>query len=447
MAINSDSNNSLALADLHRPLANSAQVVVPQQPRAQVPHRAMRMARPVALDAGALATTSWYRIAPHRLRAILFMVLLSSVLLLTGASIYAPLRDSLPASHASVKITPVSHTVSNQYTLTAVLGTPDSSHTQVAAHLISQSTALKSLTVAATGKGQTDAAAARGIITVKVIHGSVSADIHFTSKSGVVIIAQVTGTLIEGLTTNLEAFAQSAGPAGNIPALDISSKYTQQDDTIVDARNSAPFSGGRDARKFPTVQQSDIDNATQQLQKQFSNSDTATTQSAVQRQLAASEQLLGTMQCEPDVSSDHRSGEEAKDVTVKMAMKCEGIAYKGQDITSYISNLLERDAVAQAGSAYTRTGKITTAITSVKPFQQGETTITFQVHAQGLWSFTLSRHDIASLIAAKKLVEADALLTQRPGVKPASIETSGGLGTALPTAPENIQVRIFQTQG
>src|SRR5436305_12965838 len=97
MAINSDSNNSLALADLHRPLANSAQVVVPQQPRAQVPHRAMRMARPVALDAGALATTSWYRIAPHRLLAILFMMLLSSVHLLNCTTSNEQLRYSLPA--------------------------------------------------------------------------------------------------------------------------------------------------------------------------------------------------------------------------------------------------------------------------------------------------------------------------------------------------------------
>jgi len=446
MATNPDSNNSLALADLHQSQADPPQSVAEQQRQEQVPFHIMRTAQSVALDAGILATTSWYRIAPHRLRAIFFIGLLSIVLLLVGGSIYAPLRDSLSASSASVKITPVSQTVSNQYTLTAVLGTPDSSHTQVAAHLISQSTPIKSLTVPATGEGKTDATAARGMITVRVIEGSISTDIRLTSNSGVVIIAQVIGMLTEGSTTDLEAFAQKTGPDGNIPALDINDQYSQRNDTLIEARNLAPFSGGHDARNFTSVQQSDIDNATQQLKGQFSTSDTATTQVAVHGQLASTEQLLGTIQCKPDVSSNHQSGDEAEDVTVKMAIICIATAYKGQDVMSHVSNLLERDASAQPGPAYTRTGNITTTVVSVNPFQQGDTVINFRVYAQGVWSFALNRKDIAALIAGKKCVDADALLTQQQGVKQASIETSGGLGTALPMSLEHIQVVILHAK-
>ena len=86
--------------------------------------------------------------------------------------------------------------------------------------------------------------------------------------------------------------------------------------------NDQPFTGGKDATTYPVVQQSDIDNAASSLK-------TSTRQSAstdIQNQLSPGEHLVASPQCSSDVSSDHKAGNQAAQVTVTVQTTCTATA-------------------------------------------------------------------------------------------------------------------------
>ena len=383
----------------------------------------------------------------HNRSLAIALVVLVVLLLASGAYAFV-VRDMLPADSAVVHITPASQTINNQYTMTAVLGAPNGSSTQVAAHAIAQSTAAKSMTVQATGHGHADATHGHGTVLVTVTGGSVTTNLRVTSGSGVSVIIYIKGTLNQGASANFTAIAENAGPSGNIPALDINGSFTDQTGDTVSLQSSA-FVGGSDARDFTAVQQSDIDNAAQQLQGQISATESSDAQTKAQNQLGSGEQFFNSVQCNPVVTANHKANDEAANVAVNVVIKCAGVAYSTADVQAKAAKLLGGDANSQLGSEYILAGHVVASMASVSPFQVGDHQITFQVSARGVWSYYFSldqQNTLASLVADKKQVDAKDLLAKQHGIANITIDTSGDLGTALPNL-QHIRIDIAPVKG
>jgi hypothetical protein len=380
---------------------------------------------------------------------LITIALISLILLLVVSSlpfIVPYLHTILPASTATVMITPASKNFSNYYAISAVTGTPDASQRQVAARLLSYTTPSKSTTVKATGQGHQDATKAEGMVTLTVSQGSLpSIFLHVVTYSGVDVTIDA-GPLGQGESASYSASADKAGSAGNIPAYDISGSYiVQGTSTILYAQNTAAFTGGQDAQDYTFVQQSDIDNVANPLQTQL----TTDAQTAVQKQVLANEQIVNGIdngiQCNPKITSNHRANDKATDVTVTVSVMCKGEVYDLQVAQSMVTDLLKSDAASQLGASYTLVGKVVTEVPIIVTIDEGGT-ISMNVHAQGVWVFQFSnvqKQKLAQLIVDKTQADTTALLLKQEGVRKVSIKTSGGWGNALPTSPDDIKMVVL----
>ena len=397
------------------------------------------------------------------------------ILLLGGGAIYAFPRIFSSHTAATVTITPASSDLKNAYTLTAVTGTPDASKQQVAARVISVTTPAHSQTVAATGQQTTQGTHASGMITI----------VNYDTANPLTLAAGSTypnnfqgcaGSAPSSLVMVLDASVTlpAAPPSGNYPRFN-GPGHIQQVGAIGNFADPATlgcggfiyhnvsncpgttygnvcwavasytaFAGGTDPQTHIAVAQSDIDGAANSL----INANQPNAQQVVQAQMQANEQQVGTSQCSPNISSDHKVGDAASQVTVTVTFTCTGEAYDHDGARALASTLLTTQAASTPGAGYALVGHIKTQVTNATLGSQGTVTVT--VNAEGVWAYQFSdpqKQALAGLIAGKSEQEATQVLQAQTGVAQVSIHFSGGNGQTLPTDPQQITMVIQAVPG
>ena len=384
---------------------------------------------------------------PRRWKLI---ALIAFIVLLVGGS--APflifwLTTVLPATGATVTVTPVRQHLSKNYTMYAVTGAPDVAQNQTQARVLSVTTKAQSKTVKATGTGHQDAAQAEGKVTISPISGTVPVgNLQIPGNSGVNVIVDVTKSISSG-SQAFDAYAVKTGSGGNIPAYDIDSSYQLVVNANVKfyAQNTQAFTGGQDAHDYTFVEQSDIDGAATPLVDQL----TSDAQTAVQQQVQANEQFASTPECTPNIKANHKANDRVTAVTVTVTVTCKGEVYNAQAAQPLASGLLKGDAASQLGAHYALIGDMVIGTPqAVTTDEHG--TVTLNVSAEGTWVYQFSdaqKHSFAQLIAGKSLADAQTLLRKQEGINKVSISTTGGWGHALPTSVNDIKFTIVAAPG
>ncbi len=341
------------------------------------------------------------------------------------------------ASSATVTITPASKAVQNDYTITAVTGTPDASQHQVQARKLSYTTPSQSQTTNATGSDQNPATKASGTLVVTCRASSspitIAAGTVFTGNDGVQVSTDETVT-VSGCSTNIPAHAVQPGPHGNIAADDMNQPYEGYA-----INNPAAFAGGQDAQTYTVVQQSDIDGAATPLE----NSLTASAQQQLQGQVRPNERLVDSPTCNSNVTSDHAAGDRATTVTATVKVTCTGAAYDHDAALSTAAQWLMQNVAQSLGPDYSLVGNVTTTLTQAQLTDATQGTIVISVHASGLWLFQFNdtqKQNLAQLIAGKSKQDAQAQLLQQMGVAQADISLSSG--NTLPANSNQITIIV-----
>jgi hypothetical protein len=260
----------------------------------------------------------------------------------------------------------------------------------------------------------------------------------------VYVIINVLSPISSGSQT-FDAWAENAGSRGNIPAYDIDHLYNMVNDPsiVYYLQNTQAFSGGQDAYTF--VQQSDIDDATNDLQTQLTND----AQTAVQKQIQGDEQTIGGISCNSKTSANHRANDKAADVTVKVSVTCKAEVYSPQEIQSMAAALLKSDATTQLGGDYLLVDYVLTGTPTLLT-TGNDGTASFSVKAEGIWVFQFNdarKQQVAHSITGKSQADTKAFLLKQPGIRKVSIVTSGGWGSALPTSPHAIKFIVVNVPG
>ncbi len=394
------------------------------------------------------------RFQPNRRLLIGLLVLIFLVL---SSVLYAfPLRPRIPSANGFVKITPASHLISDNYYPDNVLGSTNSTKNPIAARRIARTTSSQSMKVSATGKIHHDATMAQGNVSITIQQGkpkNMFNNFSLVSSSGVQIVIQNASFLVSTTTGvySASAEAQNPGARGNIPAYDIDGPYQSQQDPslILYIQNTRSFTGGTDASDTSTVQQSDIDTATNTLESKL-NASISPVEASVQNQLASTEQFMNGIQCNPQVTSNHHANDVAPDVTVSVVIECFGIAYNVSKMMDFATASLSQLATSQLGTNYALVGEVDGHIVPDSVTSSDNNTVTYTLATRGIWVFQVTkplRQHFATMIEGQPLTDAKTLLLRQQGIAAVDIQTSGGLGTALPSSVTNMQVVVVSVKG
>ncbi|SRR6266851_195296 len=319
--------------------------------------------------------------------------------------------------------------------------------TQVQARALAPLTLSQSTTVPATGKRQQSATRASGTITFYnglLTSQTIAAGTILTGSDGVQIVTDQAATIpaanppFEGHIT-VSAHALSTGAGGNIPAYDINQACCAMS---VLAKNTTAFSGGASARTYSVVTKSDLASAEEAIQTTLTKSE----QAALTTQLNPGEALL-TPPCKPVVSSTHKPGIEATQLTVTVSETCSGIAYISHDVYASATQMITEEAARRLGTGYSPIGDIQTTIVEATDTtnRQGKAQVIVQV--TGTWAYQITpriQEQLAVLLAEKTKQQALALLLQSPGIAGAQITLRGGNQT-LPQDLKAIRILVQYT--
>ena len=384
-------------------------------------------------------------------RPLIVAGLVLLVLLIVGSAVLAVpriaglLQGAGPgaAGSARITITPASQDVKNTFVISAVTGTPDPSQHQVGARLLSSTTPAQSQKVSATGSKQIPAVQASGTLVITCRASSspltIPAGTVFTGTDGTQVATAVT-VMASGCYTTVSARAVQPGASGNIPASDMNQPYSGYN-----INNPAAFTGGQGPQTTTIVQQSDIDGAATTLEANPPNA-----QRVLQGQVRTNEQMIGTPQCTPNVTSDHKAGDQAASATVTVSFNCTGEVYDRDGALSMAAKQLTTQAATRPGPGYTLVGQIVTALAQAALADASTGTIKLTVNAEGIWVFHFSaaqKLSLAKLLAGKSKKDVQSLLSARKGVSSISIQVSGGDGNTLPTDPGQIAIVVQSVSG
>ncbi len=344
---------------------------------------------------------------------------------------------------ATLQITPSSKEVKHVFTVSAVMGTPDSSQSQVQARHVTASQS-QSQTTTTTGSKQTAATQAAGTLTVTCRSSSypltINAGTVFTDNDNVSVTTDMTVTT-SGCNTIISAHAATAGQSGNIATNDINQPY--QGYTV---SNEAAFSGGQDAKTTAVVAQSDIDTTTTSLETTL----TSEVKQALPGKLKTNERSFGNPQCSPTVTSNHIVGDEATKVTVSVLMICTIEAYDNDGAQAMAKTLLSNQAATDPGTDYGLTGNITSTIGQPTLADRAHGTISLPVTAKGVWVYQWSdaqKLNLAKLVAGRSTQDAKMLLLGQKGVSAASIQLPSDDNGVLPSNLSNVTVDVATVGG
>ena len=367
------------------------------------------------------------------------------LLLLIPGAIAAFYTFAYPAS-AVVTITPTDKVEQNTFTIMEVTSNPDATQQQVAGARMLTASRSQTQSGVATGQGQINATSATGTVTLE----NDSANYYYVtkvggtlvSKSGVTIVCNQAITVYPGQRGAFQAYAATAGSAGNIPAYDISITQTNSTGTIK-VYNTQAFSGGQDARTYPIVQQGDINAVASSLEPTLQQS----VQSALQAQLQASEKMVATSNCTSKVTSDKGVGAAVSSFNVTVTETCTGEAYNPVPAQTMAADMLQTQATGSLDPRYALIHHITTTVSQVAVSDNKHHTLSLTIAVSGRWDYsfnTAQQQALAKLIAGKSQQDARTLLTQQTGVGAAAITMTGTFlfWNALPTNLEHITVKM-----
>jgi hypothetical protein len=339
---------------------------------------------------------------------------------------------------ATLQITPSSKEVKHVFTVSAVMGTPNSSQYQVQARYVTASQS-QSQTTTTTGSKQTAAIQAAGTLTVTCRSSSypltINAGTVFTDNNDVSVTTDMTVTT-SGCYTIIPAHAANAGQSGNIAAYDIHQPYHGY--TI---SNETAFIGGQDAKTTAVVAQSDIGTTATSLETTL----TSEVKQALLGKLKTNERSFGNPQCSPTVTSNHTVGDEATKVTISVLMTCTLEAYDNDGAQAMAKTLLSSQAATDLGTDYGLKGNITTTIGQPTLADPAHAIISLPVTAEGVWVYQWSdahKQHLAKLVAGKSAQDAKMLLLRQKGVSAANILLPSDSDGVLPPNSSNITVDV-----
>lgn len=352
------------------------------------------------------------------------------------------------AGAATVTLVPNQQDVEDVYTLQAVTGTPDPAQNQVAMRQLTYTTPTQNANATATGHNHMPGRAATGTLTFS--NGAfnaqtVPAGTMFIGKDGINVVSDVTATIPSGDAATakvgivtIAAHTNNIGANGNIAALDINQICCINNGTIF-VKNTSAFTGGRDAKDYMFLQQSDVD----QVANPLKNSETTQAQNGVQAQLRANESPATSTLCKPNVTTDMPVGDNGKNVTssnVQVSMNCTMAAYDQQAALAIIKPKLQTKANSLLGSNYGLVGNL--IINTVTPHVVSQNSANLDIVVSGLWVYQFSKGTLQGLarqLAGQRLANAQVLLKQQSGVHSATI---GGVNTVLPADPAMINIVV-----
>ncbi len=243
----------------------------------------------------------------------------------------------------------------------------------------------------------------------------------------------------------MPAHAAAIGPQGNIAPLDLNGLCCLAG---ISVKNTMAFHDGQDAYDFPMVTQADIDQAAGPLVATL----TAATQERLHAQVSPNERLVGQVQCQPAVTSDHPVGSNASQVTVSVSVTCHAQAYDYGAVVRLVTSVLMQQAMTALGTGYALRGTISTTITQAGAAPHAKPgTLTLLVTGQGVWVYqirTAEQARLSRLIVGLSRQAAVQVLQQQEQHHLAAVHIQvTGLwtdGTRLPADPTRIQLVVVE---
>jgi serine/threonine protein kinase len=373
-----------------------------------------------------------------RLIAIVLLVILVPLLIYYALTI-------LPASAATITITPMSKRLTQTYAVDAVTGAPDVTQHQAPAYTITYTTPAKMQTVPTSGRGHQNATAAKGTLTFSQVgqNSEIATVQTITGSDGVQVITDQDFTINVGQTVQVPAHTVNAGSCCNIGTDDfdfqvgVINAVTKAQMTTVFVENQQPFSGGQDAFDYNFVKQSDIDGVANAFVSQL----TTAAQTGVENQVKANQQPLTDMQCSPNIKPDHKVNDRVDNVTVSVTVTCVREYYVPQEVQNAALGAFKDDAQTKYGANYQLSGNAVIGTPQVSaPLASG--TVALKIKLDGIWVYHFSasqQQQIIQSILGKSQSSANDVLLHTGGVNKVAIATSGGIGWALPTSSSNIK--------
>ncbi len=392
----------------------------------------------------------WWRSSPFLIAAIIALL----VTLIGGSALYAmkgiiPRSSTLQTWTAQVNITPQQTSLDKTYTISAILGTPNSSKQQVQARSISSSSTTQSITVSATGHGSTSATNGRGYITMHnlqsnegIYYYANSSSSYFTVNGYTVYLSQ-SGFLPAGGTATILAYATPAGSGSNLAAGTVNGTYPCGSISNCATDYNSAFSGGSDASSYIYVLQSDVNNANNQVVNQYLSGETTTAKSNVKGQVSSNEQMFNGIGCAQHLSDNQSAGNHASSITAFISVSCSAEVYDSHSAQSLTASLLQNSITRTPDEKLI--GKITTHVLSVSGGSNG--TVILEVEAKGTEVNTFSAKQLQLLkasIAGQSLQKAQAILNRQPGVSKAVVMLSSTDEKTMPKDTKDITMVLLQ---
>src|SRR6185312_15899646 len=190
---------------------------------------------------------------------------------------------------------------------------------------------------------------------------------------------------------------------------------------FISVKNLGSFTGGQDPQNYNFVQSADVNGIANPLKNTLSSQ----AQAMLKAQLRANEQLAGSVQCQPDVKTDHPVGDQGTNfttVTVTVIATCQAQAYDQKATIDLVTKLLQNKATTDIGAGYQQVGQTTTQATVQRGSQN---TITLLVSAKGLWVYAFTdaqKQALARLVAGKTMADAQNLLKAQKGISNVTIQ-------------------------
>jgi hypothetical protein len=340
----------------------------------------------------------------------------------------------------TVTIIPTSTQIATTKAVTIVSSNANAAQQQIPGRLLETITLSQAKTVPATGTGHEPAQAAQGFLTfynALPAPQTIPAGELLTGADGVEVVTLQeavipAGTLATNGQVTVPAQVVNVGPQVNIAANDIYGKCCR-DDVFV---SNGPFRGGQDARSYHMVTQQDINGGASALKMSLDQS----VQAALSQQVRANETLVTPVPCSSRVTSNHKAGSEATQVSVMVSEICMVEVYNTSALHDLLLQAVSQQAAKRLGNGYGLVGDLQTSITQATTnTRQG--TATLQVKAISRWMYQFNQAQqaqIKRLIRGKSKQEATALLLHTPGVQMASISTKNG--TTIPTDIQQIHL-------
>jgi VCBS repeat-containing protein len=296
-----------------------------------------------------------------------------------------------------------------------------------------------------TGKGHQDARVATGFLTFyngQLNSVTVPAGTVLTGANGVHVITEQAARIpaatppIEGQTT-ITAHAMSTGSSGNIAVKSINDACCAISVLVV---NLTPFHGGQDERNFQTATKQDIATTAAPLATAVEQS----MQAALQPNIHQSDGLY-IFPCAPTVTSDHKVGQEATEVTVTVSETCSAVAYNTQALETKATAMLSHQAATQLGTGYSLMGDVHVTIKQATVTHTASSPlVVFSFSTQGTWVYAVTNAEqqhMQSLIEGKTKQDALHMLLSLPGIERASISWADN--TTLPKDTRNIHIVLI----